>query len=326
MNHPLSETLALGRRVRERLAKKIVFDRHVGLQDTVFLSSMGRSGSTFVSNVINHDNRCRVIFEPFHPDKTAELADLDYPLYLDPEQQAPRQHAVFENIMKGRIHSDWVNLENRTILPRARLIKAIRANLFLKWLHLHFSEARYILLLRHPCAVVDSWLNAGFGDGSGARHALLTNPALRAQLDDDLIAGYAGTESPFERLLYFWCIYNGIPLRQFRPGEIHLVFYENLVARPHQEIQALFSYLGREYDEAAVSEALSTPSLTTQKNAASFQGRNALSTLGRWQQTLSAGQLARADEILARFGLDGLYSSRSILPKATVAEQLLAAH
>lgn len=326
MDNPLLNVTAVGQRLRETLAKKITFDRHVGLKDTVFLSSMGRSGSTFISNIINHDNRYRIIFEPFRPGMTKGLQDITYPMYLDPERSDPKYHALFEKILKGRIHSDWVDIENRKIFPRARLIKAIRANLFLKWLHNHFPEVKYILLLRHPCAVVDSWLNAGFGDGTKAQQTLLANPILRARMDGNMITAYSRAESPFERLIFFWCIYNWIPLQQFKKNELHLVFYENFVTGPQDELRGLFSFLGVEYNEAAVLSSLSKPSLTTNKKAASFQQSNAISRLESWQKRLSAQQLARADEILALFGMNDLYTPNSAVPNREVAARLFASH
>ena len=45
---------------------------------TVLLAGTGRSGTTWVEKVINHRNRFRVMFEPFHQKKVASISHWSY--------------------------------------------------------------------------------------------------------------------------------------------------------------------------------------------------------------------------------------------------------
>ena len=103
----------------------------------------------------------------------------------------------------------------------------------------------------------------------------------------------------FERHLFLWCIDNYVPLKQFGPQEVHLTFYENLLARPEVELRSLFASLGEDFDERVYAR-LRRPSPLSRKNvpAPSVEG---------WRTRVSSHQLERANEILRLFGLDHLY-------------------
>jgi hypothetical protein len=176
--------------IHKKISKKIIFDRHIGNEDTVFLASMGRSGSTFLSNIINYDNRFRVMFEPFRYDVVDEAKDFVYPLYLRPDTNKSNYFSSLQKIISGKVHSEWIDKENNRIFPKARLIKDIRVNFFLKWIQNNTPGMKIILLLRHPCAVVNSWIEAGFGDGLKSRTILLENPHFVADMDDILISSH----------------------------------------------------------------------------------------------------------------------------------------
>jgi hypothetical protein len=103
----------------------------------------------------------------------------------------------------------------------------------------------------------------------------------------------------FERHLFLWCIDNYVPLKQFGPHDVHLTFYENLLARPEAELQRLFAFLGDDFDDR-VYRIIRRPSPLSRKNTPSP------STEG-WRTCVSAHRLQRTMEILRLFGLDHLY-------------------
>lgn len=309
--------------IQKKLSKKLIFDRSIGVDDTVLLASMGRSGSTFLSNVINYDNRYRVMFEPFRYDKVDIVKEFVYPLYLRPDDNRLKYFDPAQRIISGRVHSDWVNRENTKIFPTARLIKDIRANFFLKWIQTNFPEIKILLLLRHPCAVVASWVAAGFGDGQRARKRLLENDQFVSDTDAHLLAEYMNAATDFERLIFFWCFSYHVPFRQFECGDVCLVFYENLIANSEQEVSRLFKFLGYAYSESEVQRSLSKPSSTTDKNE-SFYDKEVL-RLDRWRDNFSKEQASRAFEILELFGMDAVYGSASSMPDMEAAYGLFAA-
>jgi hypothetical protein len=65
-------------------------------------------------------------------------------------------------VFTGEIRNRWIDRQNERIYSRYRLIKEIRINLALKWLHDNFPEVPILFLMRHPCAVVASRMELGW--------------------------------------------------------------------------------------------------------------------------------------------------------------------
>ena len=70
--------------------------------------------------------------------------------------------------------------------------------------------------------------------------------------------GIEKAEGYFEKLIYFWCIENYVPLKQFRNNDIHIAFYENFCKYPKKEVERLFDFIGKYFDERIYNEKLST--------------------------------------------------------------------
>jgi hypothetical protein len=114
-----------------------------------------------------------------------------------------------------------------------------------------------------------------------------------------------------------WCIEHSIVLRQFRVGEIYLLFWENLCEQPELELEQVFKFLGKRYDgytRAVVQE----PSLTTSKGTreAIASGRNLLDL---WRTEVSKEQVQWCLQALDVFGLAQIYSDD---PRPNVAGAL----
>lgn len=317
-----SLTLRLKRKF-ESLQKKlptrrIVFDAHIGLEKTAVLASMGRSGSTFVADIINCDKRYRVMFEPFRYDRVAEAQNFPYPFYLSPDNNDPQFIRPAQKILMGQVHSQWVDQENRALFPQRRLIKDIRVNLFLKWLHTHFPEVKIVLLVRHPCAVAESWLSV-FGLGRSAYDKLAANPLLVEAVGPPIMEAFRQARPGFESLIFLWCISYWLPLRQFKAHELHLLFYEELLLNSVVELERLFAFLGHDYTPQKAlklySRASSTARFSQQTQTSGFK-------FDAWLSRMAPGQIERAYEIMSLFGLEQLYSPVTGKPNRTAAEPL----
>lgn len=280
--------------------------------DTVVLASMGRSGSTFLANIINCENKYRILFEPFFSEKVSEAIDFVYPLYLRPDVDDHKYLAPAQMILGGYIHSPWIDKECGSGYPDQLLIKDIRINLFLKWLHNKFHQPKIILLLRHPCAVVQSWLACNFGDGTVARERILSSTSLMEDyVTQSIRAEYAKADTAYERLVFFWCLYNQVPLHQFKNEDICVVFYENLFLDAEVELSRLFSFLGMAPSQIAIDKAMTRPSSTTLKNSEYLATND---NVNGWRKMVSATDVRRAYEIMAMFGMETLYCSETSVP------------
>ena len=213
---------------------------------SVVLAGRGRSGTTWMADLINHNNDYRLIFEPFNPDRVAMCLHFGRRRYIRARSRDPRFLAPVEAILTGRLRSAWSDARNtRLFLARRRLIKTVRATLFLRWLKSCYPSVPIVLAIRHPCAVISLALRLGWDPAI---------PDMLAQEDlvDDFLAPYLdrilGAHDDFERHVFTWCIEHYIVLRQFRAGEIYLLFWENLFDQPEWELEQVSNFLGRGYD------------------------------------------------------------------------------
>lgn len=287
-------------------------DQKIGLDKTFLISSMGRSGSTFLTDVINFNNQARVMFEPFKSDSVKAASSFVYPCFIDGDDKLENEFKNAEQILTGKVNSTWINKENSSLRPKFRLIKDIRTNLMLSWLKNNFKEIKVIVLVRHPCAVVKSWLKAGFGDGIKARDLLLQNQKFVNSFPKVLISEYKNADSPFERMIFFWCFYYQITFSNFDTNDAHFVFYENLINDKHNEVKNLFDFLELEYNPEQMFRNYSQPS-STANYSGGFTGSF---NVDGWKNSCTQKEIQRAMEILKIFNLDKLYDFETALPNA----------
>ena len=288
----------------KRVGERALGGLHVNLdrdyRNSVFLAGSGRSGTTWLSEILNHRNEYRYIFEPFYPGKVGLCKNFRRKQYLRPEDRREEFLKPARKILSGDFRNGWTDRFNRKLISRQRLVKDIRANLLLGWLHSNFPHMPLVLLLRHPCAVTVSRLELGWKD-------ILDDTLEQKELVEDHLSPFEeeirGARTPFERSIFLWCIENYVPLRQLGRDEFHLVFYEDLCTEPEREILRLYSFLGKNPDEAVYRSVGRPSSLSRRESAVVLGGR----PVDSWTHSLDVAQVERAVEILALFGLDHIY-------------------
>lgn len=304
---------------RRRLGVRYIVDRDHDYRASTFLAGTARSGTTWVSELINHDNQYRYVFEPFDERKIPAVASLGGRRYVRPSDDSPELYDLADYVLSGRIRHPWTERFNHRIVTTRRLIKDVRANLFLAWMHRQFPELPIVLVVREPFATAVSYERQGW---RGDVEALLRQQPLM----NDFLAPHrdaiAGAADAFERALFIWCVETLVPLTQLRPGDVHLMFYEHLVRDTEGELRRLFAFIGREFDPAVLRQAR-RPSLTTRRNSRVAAGDPP--TLTDAAGTRDARRRReRTREITRRFGLDTLYTEDG-LPNAARAEALMRA-
>ena len=290
------------------------------LDDALFLAGTGRSGTGWVANIINYDNSYRYLYEPFSPKVIDTVAAFTWGLYIRPDDKSPQYLEPARWLLEGKVgHYPKLDRANHRFFATKRLLKETRGNLWLKWLHVNFPQVKIILLMRHPCAAVNSRIKRG--------NLVLFDPFLQqsALMTDhlgpfkDAIEGAKEAEE-FEQRVFMWCINYYVPLRQFAPGDIHLAFYENFAENPKEEIERLFAFIGRPYDDR-VYGAIKKPSEVTRPDAAVITGR---SIVEHWREEVGPERTRRSIDILRQFGLDRIYSEDPMPNLAGVAACMAA--
>src|SRR5690349_17714287 len=90
---------------KARCINAIRIDKDADYRHTILLSSVSRSGSTFVSNIINYKNEYRIIFEPFKHDRVKIAAPFIYPTYIDPSNTSESILIPINKILTGKVYT-----------------------------------------------------------------------------------------------------------------------------------------------------------------------------------------------------------------------------
>lgn len=295
----------------ERLLGGLYLDLNRDYRNTVFVAGSGRSGTTWLAEIINHRREYRLVFEPFHPGKVGICGHFNSKQYLRPDDRRDEFLAPAREILSGAVRGPWTDRFHRRFLARRRLIKDIRANLLLGWLRANFPGMPMILLMRHPCAVAASRMALGWRDNLAET---MRQQDLIADFLRPMEAEILAAKTPFERHVFLWCIDNYVPLMQLSEGDVHLTFHEELVSYPERELPPLFAALGTDFDPA-VYHRMKTPSPLSRKNSAR-------PSLDDWRRVIDRAELRRTVEILALFGLDRVYGEDS-MPDAGAARAMM---
>jgi len=303
------------RQVATGFVKQLHIDLNYDPSKSIFLGGSGRGGTTWIAELINYDNSYRFIFEPFYPSRVKACRHFGYRRYIRPTQLERSDVKAAEAVVSGRVRSDWSDLLNKRLISGRRIIKEIRANLFMKWLHCLFPTTPMILLLRHPCAVAKSRMRLRW---STDVNSYLAQKALMEDFLGPFADRISGARDDFERYVYLWCIENYVPLHQFRKGQVHLAFFEKFHASPEEEIGRLFAFLNRPVDDG-VFDRLGKPSSQARSRD---RRRFELSPVGRWQKETTADEIRRAINILGAFGLDDIYGPEA-MPNDQAAQRIL---
>lgn len=290
------------RRLWRAVCRHLYRDTSGDLGHSIIIAGTGRSGTTWLADIVGSQAPCRVMFEPFNSRMVEEFAGFEYFQYLRPGDRDEGLQNFAHKVLSGQIRHHWIDRHVGVLLPRFRVIKEIRACLFLRWLHEQFPEIPILFLIRHPCAVVASRLQLRWAT-DGDIEPFLNQPKL---VDDHLreylpLIRNASTEE--EKHAVVWCVSNLIPLRQFVDIGLNVVFYEELCRRPEREIPRVFGMLGWHAKWSAL-RAAERPSSTARDFSALVTGEDPVK---RWRSVLSVSQIARISEVVNRFGLGRLY-------------------
>jgi hypothetical protein len=303
----------LFRRALQLLGSYLYVNPDRDLRRSILVAGTARSGTTWLGDLIAVQIPCRILFEPFHPKLVPQYHGFEYFQYMRPGRIDTKFHHFAQKVFSGEIRNRWIDRQNERIFAKYRLVKEIRANLALKWLHDNFPEVPIVFLLRHPCAVVLSRMELGWATDSDIQ-PLLSQPDLVKDYLDDHVDFILNAKSEEEKHAITWSISNLVPLQQFKPGEIKIVYYENLCSRPETEVPAILASIGQKYAKP-VMDTYARPSQTTQQTSAIVTGSDTIST---WKKRLCSSQIESILRVVEKFNLDHLYGD-SVFPLETDA-------
>jgi hypothetical protein len=258
-------------------------------RNVVWLFGDGRSGTTWVSDLINPDKRYREMFEPFHPKWVRGMEGLGYNEYIRPDDIEHRLLPAATAVFRGRFQFPRVDEQNRRWWYRGLLIKDIFANLFACWASRRFPKTKLVLLIRNPFAVALSKLKTKDWQWMTEPAEFLgQGPLVEDYLRpfEDVIRGVG--DDYILRQVLVWAIIHYVPLLQFEPGQLHVVFYEEMAQRPEQQLRRLFHFLKPNRAEQMTKRALRILTLPSRVAGNTRSGPGGKWPIGRWKAELSA--------------------------------------
>jgi hypothetical protein len=272
---------------------------------TTLLSSSGRSGSTWLQNIISKSARFRVMFEPFNPTRCQLGDEWKYKQYVGANDSMPVLREVAKNVLLGKIHNTWVDQDNTVLFPNKRLLKDIRTNLCLAWLKKQFPHIKVIFLLRHPLDVAKSRMRIGWGSDLEVFFKQRSLMESHFPQEEEFLRSIT---DPFVKQIAYWAIENIVPLRELSANDATVVAYEDLVAFPDQEITRI----------------LESQNLQSPKCLESVFETKSRTTVPPTTETVSLtrAQIESAIEVLARFELDKIYSLTTRVPPRLFEKQV----
>jgi hypothetical protein len=297
----------LYRRAVQTVGSRLYIDKIPDVNKSILIAGTARSGTTWLTDMIASQVNCRVMFEPFQSELVNEYKKFNYFQYMHHSQQNDQLYTFAQKVMSGKIRDRWIDRENERIFPKYRLIKEIRANLFLKWLHDHFPEVPVLFILRHPCAVVLSRLQLGWATDTDIT-PFLQQPALVSDFLLDKLDMINSAEFEEEKHTIIWCISNMVPLAQLTHDDMKLIYYEHLITQPEKELSGIFEYLQQPYKRSVLDQTI-VPSLTTKRTSPVVTGENKISN---WKKSLSTQQIDRILNVVDAFGLSHLYGNSEL--------------
>ena len=283
--------------------------------EVIWLIGDGRSGTTWVSDLLNHDKKYREMFEPFHPQHVDEMSFLSPHEYVRADDSHDQLKHIAADVFSGTFTHPVVDSANHSHLYSGLLIKDIFANLFAYWASIRFPNLKIILLIRNPFSVALS-------KSKKKDWYWVTDPMLllnqRKLYEDylhpfeELIKKTSENNDYILRQILIWSIINYVPLRQFPSNKIHIAFYEEVFADTNNQISSAFRFVKNTRENCHVElddETIKRPSRVVSKDSSLFQDKSPVTS---WKNEFSPKQIDAGLNILDEFGLAELYDDNSL--------------
>ncbi len=259
--------------------------------EAIVVAGVGRSGSTWLADLLSAAPGVQEIFEPLHPEQSARYrAYLGLQAgnpqqykrpYLPPNRAWPQWDALLEQALSGRLRSYRSDYHRTSFWPRRFVVKMIRANMMLGYLYDRF-QPQIVFLTRHPCAVVLSRLRRVRQPWYADTASLLADEALVADFLQPWVAEIEQERDLLGAHAVWWAVENAVARRDLATRPHEFVFYEHLCLRPEEELGRLYAALDLG-DVRVAQSLLRQPSRVTGESIE----EDVRAWLGHWQKALS---------------------------------------
>jgi hypothetical protein len=216
---------------------------HYDVADTVTVLGSRRSGTTWVQGMISAGDGICAIFEPLGSTAVIDGIGLGPEPAIPIGGSAPTLKAHLELAMRGGTVTRWsMKLTDVPELLTARrfVLKHVQLNHSAWWLEQTFPRSDFVVVVRHPCAVVQSMLSVSWRRKSAAAMWAATSTTQAALIRELL----DGRDSEAARHAAAWAVEVRSLLRDTDPSRTPLIAYESAVADPASVLGGLMESTG----------------------------------------------------------------------------------
>jgi hypothetical protein len=302
----------------------------------VIILGFGRSGTTWLADIISRLRGSLVLFEPLHPSVTERSKDLSYRRAMSAHDRLWLSQYI-RSVLEKRHRMPWL-MRNHAPVQIDRInpsfldylwhecgvagFKEIRLNFAIPWL----VEQRFgpiVFVVRDPRAVVASILNRpNFWEfGWPGTYQLMVDNVL----DDPAFARHPvqaradlarSAKSDVERIAVLWALAHAVALEDCRNCGVPLIRYEDLYRDPFQTVRQIIKACHLE-PRSIHPSYLFSPSLTTNRTFHGIYSMDRKIARGDfsvfWERTLSKEQCATILGIVSAFGLQEDLEDRGVV-------------
>lgn len=269
---------------------------------TILLLGTGRSGTTWLAGLLAKPFRYRLLFEPFMPHHVPN-AEYIADCYYGPDNIPVSVKEFCCRALNDEIDSAWIaqssnrkfNMHRWRFWPKVRICKDIRSNLFVpSYKSIFGDELPIVVLMRHPGAVVESFLRVRFPWAFDISQ-LLQQESFAQIYNIPLSSLRTYTDSDVGKIMVRWVMENVYLLENADDLGISIVFYEDLVTNPAQVVETLCVRLDIEC-ATNLSKLVNEASYTTHPRSPLHSGH--YRTISSWKERLSAENIQTITQIL----------------------------
>ena len=284
----------------------------------VWMIGSGRSGSTWISSILNYNLKYRELFEPLHPKWIDEFGEKKTHHYFN-EKMPNHLSNKFISKLKGKGYTFEIDYTNDRFFYKGILTKDIYSNLYAYQIKKRAPSLKIILLIRNPFDVAlskqerKSW---GWADNPGEflnQHQLMQdflNPFR--QIIEEVIA----KEDYIVNLILTWAIIYYVPLKQFKKKDLLIVFYEKVYLNPVDEINRIQQYIGKTNKNHKIpKEVIRKKSHVTINSSDNLKSKTLKNI---WKEKLTIEQIDLSYKVLKAFGFDKLYDENKYPDSASI--------
>ena len=293
----------------------------------IVVLSFGRSGSTWVSDIISKNMGGLLLSEPLHPETCPFPQEACYSDGYEPGLSA-RLLDFLHEVLAGAYRNRWL-LRNHLFTPleavsqaymdmvwdetRVLGFKEIRANFMIDWL-IENLDARIVYLVRHPAAVIASlrrrknfWNEFGFE----THWRLFLEHVVQNPRNEAVLRPYLQTivtaRTQIERETVMWATAHKLASQALARHDLPMFHYEDFYERPFPTTRRLVAYLDGDPNAIHPSHIF-VPSMTTIRTVHGLTASESdFATKGWaifWEDILSPSELQTIMRLVDAFGIE----------------------